>query len=48
VHKLSIIAFLVDLVSQTVEIRDYIEETTQLLTEVRKDQIEVRREQRRV
>jgi hypothetical protein len=47
-HKLNIIAFLVDLVSQTAEIRDYMEEASSNLTEVRKYQIEARREQRRM
>lgn len=48
VHKLNIITFLIELVSQTAEIRDYMEEASAALTEVRKDQIEARREQRRV
>ena len=48
VHKLNIIAFLIELVAQTVEVRDYMEEASALLTEVRKEQIEARREQRRM
>lgn len=48
VHKLNIIAFLIELVAQTAAIRDLMEEASADLTEVRKDQIEVRREWRKV
>lgn len=47
-HKLRIIDFLIELVAQTAVIRDFMEDATQQLTEVRKDQIEARREWRRV
>lgn len=42
--KLDIIAFLIDLVSQTGSVRDYMEEETAALTESRKEQVEVKRE----
>nr|XP_019047247.1 hypothetical protein I302_03855 [Kwoniella bestiolae CBS 10118]OCF26177.1 hypothetical protein I302_03855 [Kwoniella bestiolae CBS 10118] len=47
-HKLDIIAFLIELVNQTEVIREFMEESTVNLTEVRKDQVEVKRELRRV
>lgn len=47
-HKLNIINFLIELVAQTSVIRDFMEESTQALTEVRKEQIEAKREWRRV
>ncbi|OCF58877.1 hypothetical protein L486_03368 [Kwoniella mangroviensis CBS 10435] len=47
-HKLDIIAFLIELVNQTEQIREFMEESTFNLTEVRKDQVEVKRELRRV
>ena len=46
IHKLEIIAFLIDLVAQTAKIRDFMEQSTADLTEVRKDIVEVKREQR--
>jgi bromodomain adjacent to zinc finger domain protein 1A len=46
--KLDIIAFLIELVAQTASIRDYMEEETAALTENRKEQIEVKRECRRM
>ncbi len=47
-HKLDIICWLVDLVLQTGRIRDFLEESVAALTEVRKDQVEVKREWKRV
>lgn len=47
-HKVNIINFLVELVAQTSAVRDYMEESTQSLTEVRKEQIEAKREWRKV
>ena len=46
IHKLEIISFLIELVAQTASVRDFMEQSTAELTEVRKDIIEVRREQR--
>ncbi|ORY30989.1 hypothetical protein BCR39DRAFT_100098 [Naematelia encephala] len=43
-HKLEIIQFLVELVSQTEAVRDFMEESTAALTEVRKVQVEVKRD----
>lgn len=48
VHKLNILNFLIELVAQTALIRDFMEEATAALTEVRKDQVELRRDLRRV
>ena len=42
-HKLAIIAFLIELVQQTAAVRDFMEESTQQLTEVRKVQLDVKR-----
>lgn len=47
VHKLDIISFLVNLVTQTASIRDYFEESTNAVTEVRKDLVDVRRDLRK-
>ncbi|WWC86969.1 uncharacterized protein L201_001850 [Kwoniella dendrophila CBS 6074] len=47
-HKLDIISFLIELVNQTELLREFMEESTLNLTEVRKDQVEVKRELRRV
>ncbi|KAK4688137.1 hypothetical protein P7C73_g1979, partial [Tremellales sp. Uapishka_1] len=47
-HKLEIISFLIDMVAQTTSIRDFLEESTAALTEVRKDQVEVKREWKRI
>lgn len=47
-HKLDIIVFLTDLVSQTAAVRDFMEESTSALTEVRKDQVEAKREWKRM
>ncbi|WWC59314.1 uncharacterized protein I303_101865 [Kwoniella dejecticola CBS 10117] len=47
-HKLDIINFLIELVGQTEILREFMEESTLNLTEVRKDQVEVKRELRRV
>jgi hypothetical protein len=43
-HKLDIIAWIIDLVAQTGVIRDFMEESTTALTEVRKEQVDVKRE----
>ncbi|KAK8847356.1 hypothetical protein IAR55_005213 [Kwoniella newhampshirensis] len=48
IHKLNIISFLIDLVAQTEAVREYMEESSAALTEVRKDQVEVKREWRRI
>ena len=48
IHKLDIIAFLIDMVAQTAKLRDFMEQSTAELTEVRKDIVEVRREQRQL
>jgi hypothetical protein len=47
-HKLEIISFLTELVAQTAAIRDFMDESTAALTEVRKDQVEAKREYRRM
>ncbi|OCF37381.1 hypothetical protein I316_00502 [Kwoniella heveanensis BCC8398] len=47
-HKLDIIAFLIELVAQTEALREFMEESTAALTEVRKDQVEAKREWRRI
>ena len=47
-HKLEIIAFLIELVAQTAAVRDFMEESTAALTEVRKDQVEAKREWKRM
>lgn len=47
-HKLDIVAWLIELVAQTASIRDFMEESTASLTEVRKEQIDVKREWRKV
>ncbi|WWC67890.1 uncharacterized protein I206_101808 [Kwoniella pini CBS 10737] len=47
-HKLDIIDFLIELVGQTEALREFMEESTLNLTEVRKDQVEIKRELRRV
>ncbi|CAK9782707.1 hypothetical protein CC85DRAFT_92470 [Cutaneotrichosporon oleaginosum] len=47
-QKLDIIDFLIELVAQTGVVRDFMEEATSELTEVRKKQQEVRREHKRV
>ncbi|KAL7419030.1 hypothetical protein Q5752_006715 [Cryptotrichosporon argae] len=47
-HKLDIVAFLVELVAQTAAVREFMEESTQALTEVRKDQAELKRELKRI
>ncbi|WVF69958.1 hypothetical protein IAT40_004743 [Kwoniella sp. CBS 6097] len=47
-HKLDIITFLIELVAQTEAIREFMEESTAALTEVRKDQVEAKREWRRI
>lgn len=43
-HKLDIIGWMVEMVIQTGAIRDFMEESTAALTEVRKEQIDVKRE----
>lgn len=43
-HKLDIIAWMIGLVSQTAVVRDFMEESTAALTEVRKEQIDNKRE----
>ena len=43
-HKLGIIAWMIDMVVQTGAIRDYMEESMSALTEVRKEQVDVKRE----
>ncbi|ORX38861.1 hypothetical protein BD324DRAFT_648971 [Kockovaella imperatae] len=48
VHKLEIISFLIELVAQTASIRDFMEQSTTDLTEVRKNIIDVKREQRQL
>jgi hypothetical protein len=45
--KLNIISFLIDLVTQTANIRDFFEESTNAVTEVRKDLVDVRRDLRK-
>ncbi|OWZ33000.1 hypothetical protein J007_05493 [Cryptococcus neoformans] len=47
-HKLDIIAFLIELVGQTEKVRGFMEESIAALTEVRKEQVDVKREIRRV
>jgi len=47
-HKLDIITFLIELVSQTAAVRDFMEDSTAALTEVRKDQVEAKREWKRM
>lgn len=47
-HKLEIISFLTELVAQTAAIRDFMDESTAALTEVRKDQVEAKRDYRRM
>ncbi|WVQ97999.1 hypothetical protein IAU59_005119 [Kwoniella sp. CBS 9459] len=47
-HKLDIVSFLIELVAQTETIREFMEESTAALTEVRKDQVEAKREWRRI
>ncbi len=47
-HKLDVIVFLTELVSQTAAVRDFMEESTAALTEVRKDQVEAKREWKRM
>ena len=47
-HKLDIITFLIELVAQTAAVRDFLEESTAALTEVRKDQVEAKREWKRI
>ncbi|WWD21446.1 hypothetical protein CI109_105931 [Kwoniella shandongensis] len=47
-HKLDIISFLIELVAQTEAVREYMEESSAALTEVRKDQVEVKRDWRRI
>lgn len=47
-HKLDIIAWMIELVSQTAVIRDFMEESTAALTEVRKEQIDIKREWKQV
>ena len=47
-HKLDIISFLIGLVAQTTNIRDFMEESNSALTEVRKDQVEAKREWKRM
>ncbi|WVR04567.1 hypothetical protein IAU60_001574 [Kwoniella sp. DSM 27419] len=47
-HKLDIINFLIELVAQTEVVREYMEESTAALTEVRKDQVEIKRELRKI
>lgn len=47
-HKLEIISFLSELVSQTAAVRDFMEESTSALTDVRKEQVEVKRELKRL
>ena len=48
VHKLEIICFLSELAAQTAKLRDFMEQSTAELTEVRKDIVEVKREQRQL
>ena len=47
-HKLDILVFLIDLVAQTAAVREFMEESTTALTEVRKEQMEVKREWKRM
>jgi bromodomain adjacent to zinc finger domain protein 1A len=47
-QKLEIVAFLVEMVAQTGAMRDFMEESTHALTEVRKDQVEIKREWRKM
>lgn len=47
-QKLDIIDFLIELVAQTGVVRDFMEDATSELTEVRKNQMETRREYKRV
>ena len=47
-HKLEIITFLIELVAQTEAVREFMEESTSALTEVRKEQNEVKRDRKRM
>lgn len=47
-QKLDIISFLIELVGQTAVIRDYLEESTVKLTEVRKESMDVKRDWKRM
>lgn len=47
-HKLDILVWLIESVGQTVAVRDFMEESTAALTEVRKEQVDVKREWRRM
>lgn len=47
-HKLDIIRFLIELAGQTAVIRDYLEESTARLTEIRKEQTDVKRDWKRM
>lgn len=48
VHKLEIIAFLCELVVQTKQLKDAMEESMSDLTEVRKDLLDVRRDRKKL
>jgi bromodomain adjacent to zinc finger domain protein 1A len=47
-HKLDIIGWVIEMVVQTGAVRDFMEESTAALTEVRKEQIDVKREWKRM
>jgi bromodomain adjacent to zinc finger domain protein 1A len=47
-HKLGIIGWLIDLCCQTGAVRDFMEESMSALTEVRKEQVDVKREWKRL
>jgi len=47
-HKLGIISWIIELVVQTGAVRDYMEESMSALTEVRKEQVDVKREWKRL
>lgn len=47
-HKLGIIGWIIDLCCQTGAIRDFMEESMSALTEVRKEQVDVKREWKRL
>jgi hypothetical protein len=47
-QKLQIIVFLTELASQTAVVRDFMDESVNALTEVRKEQVEVKREWKRL
>lgn len=47
-HKLDILVWLIDLVGQTIAVRDFLDESVAALTEVRKEQVDVKREWKRM